>query len=288
MKTAILAGIGRLGIPIVESLIEKNWRIAVSYRSGQKSEQTVRQLVDQFGKNAMIGVPADIVQMDSAQGFVQTVINQWGRVDAVITIASSYPTEQNHWQRWQTGGGVTDVDWTFYQSNFILCRNAIIAAIDAMRSPDGGSVISFSDARSMLYFDDQLLEPYAPWASITNVTLQDAKAHGLQRLASLAPVRQINPYTLAKTDLAYLTRVLALDLGKRNIRVNTLAPGPILPPPGYDETSGSGIISQTVLNRWGGATPIVRAVEYLLEDDYVTGQILNVDGGFALKQTFLK
>lgn len=286
MKTAILAGIGRLGVPIAKRLIEKNWRLAVSYRQGHESERTVCQLIDQFGESAMIGVPADIVQMDGAQQFVQAVMDRWGRLDAVITIASSYPTEQNHWRRWQAGGGVTDADWAFYQSNFILCRNVILAAVDMIRYPAGGTVICFGDARSMLYFDGRILEPYMPRAGIVNVTPQDAKEYGLQRLAAVAPARHINPYTLAKIDIAYLTRVLALDLGKRNIRVNALAPGPILPPPDSDGTSGEGIANLTALGRWGGTDPIVRAVEYLIEDDYVTGEILKVDGGLILRQTF--
>ena len=46
MKTAVFAGIGRLGVPVVESVVRRGWQAVVSYRAGHASEATVQKLVD--------------------------------------------------------------------------------------------------------------------------------------------------------------------------------------------------------------------------------------------------
>lgn len=85
-------------------------------------------------------------------------------------------------------------------------------------------------------------------------------------------------YHLSKRMLFSLTRMLALELAPR-VRVNGIAPGLILPPPGKD-TSYLEALSDTVpLNRHGSADDIVRAVQFLVHSDFVTGQVIYVDGG---------
>lgn len=87
-------------------------------------------------------------------------------------------------------------------------------------------------------------------------------------------------YSTAKSGLAMLTRSLARELGPE-VRVNGIAPGPILwPDAGLDETIKSEIISKTLLKRSGSPDDIVRAVLFFAQDaPYITGQILAVDGG---------
>jgi NAD(P)-dependent dehydrogenase (short-subunit alcohol dehydrogenase family) len=285
MKTAIFTGIGRLGVPVVERLADKGWRVVVSYRPGRGSEQTVQGLTEQYPETVS-GVPAEVTAPHAAAEFVRVVAERAGQIDAVINIASDYPSEADHWQRWKAGGEVTEADWAFYPSNFTLYRNVILAAVPHLKQAGGGCIINFGDARSMQYFDGNILDPYADVGGIVQVELSHVKQIGLQRLQAVAPARHINPYTLAKIDLAYLTRVLAINLGGDNIRVNTIGPGPILPPPDSDGTNQQVVADQTALGRWGGTDPIVRAVDYLLEDDYVTGEILKVDGGLNICQRF--
>jgi NAD(P)-dependent dehydrogenase (short-subunit alcohol dehydrogenase family) len=148
------------------------------------------------------------------------------------------------------------------------------------------SIINFGDARSLQFFDERVLDPYEGQGGILCADTQQIKKAGLERLAQLAPLRHINPYTLAKIDVAYLTRKLALDLGPQGVRVNAIAPGPMIPPPDSDGKAVDSIAQQTCLGKWGGLEPVVKAVDYLLDDDYVTGEILKVDGGLYLSQTF--
>ncbi|MHC5083069.1 MAG: SDR family oxidoreductase, partial [Planctomycetota bacterium] len=232
------------------------------------------------------GIAAEIAKPDAATEFVRAGIEAFERIDALINIASDYPTEQGHWQRWQNGGGVTDADWDYYDSNFTLYRNVIVSLLKMQEDCAGLSIINFGDARSMQFFDESICDPYEGAGGILTVSTEQAKAVGLARIARLAPPRHVNPYTLAKIDVAYLTRKLAIDLGSRKIRINTLALGPMLPPPDSDGKNLDVIAAQTCLNKWGGTEPVVQAVDYLLENNYVTGEILKVDGGLYLHQRF--
>lgn len=85
-------------------------------------------------------------------------------------------------------------------------------------------------------------------------------------------------YTLTKKALAELTKMAALELAP-DIRVNGICPGFILLPPGADASAIEKIKQKVPLNRQGYVEPIERAVEYLLDNDFVTGQLLFVDGG---------
>jgi pteridine reductase len=92
------------------------------------------------------------------------------------------------------------------------------------------------------------------------------------------PDAEFLAYTLAKSALITLTRSLAKSLAPR-IRVNAVAPGAILPPPGEGEEYLQKLISRIPLNRTGTAKDIVRGVVYLLEASFVTGEVLHIDGG---------
>jgi pteridine reductase len=94
------------------------------------------------------------------------------------------------------------------------------------------------------------------------------------------PLPQHPVYCIAKAGLAMLTRSLARELGPQ-IRVNGIAPGPVLWPEGGLATSlKDEIVTKTLLKRSGSPADIVRAVLFFAKDaPYVTGQILVVDGG---------
>ena len=90
-------------------------------------------------------------------------------------------------------------------------------------------------------------------------------------------------YLAAKSGLQTLTRALAKELAP-DIRVNAIAPGAILEPPNLEWTSEqkNKIINSVPMARMGTEKDIVDAAIYLSEAEYVTGQILNIDGGKSL------
>ncbi|WP_411727543.1 pteridine reductase [Methyloglobulus sp.] len=90
-------------------------------------------------------------------------------------------------------------------------------------------------------------------------------------------------YSIAKAGLVAMTKILAKELGP-TIRVNAIAPGAILwPENGLSEQDKGEILQRVPLARCGSPQDIAKAVLYLVRDaDYVTGQILTVDGGRTL------
>lgn len=90
-------------------------------------------------------------------------------------------------------------------------------------------------------------------------------------------------YSIAKAGLVAMTKILAKELAP-DVRVNAVAPGAILwPESGLPELDKEEILQHVPLARCGSPEDIAKAVLYLVKDaDYVTGQIITVDGGRTL------
>ncbi len=90
------------------------------------------------------------------------------------------------------------------------------------------------------------------------------------------------PYYVSKTGMIGLTEALALELAPR-VLVNAIAPGPILQPAGMTGRENREVLRETPLSRWGGAEEIAKAVLFLIEADFITGECIRVDGGRHLR-----
>ncbi len=103
--------------------------------------------------------------------------------------------------------------------------------------------------------------------------LNIADIHGMR------PLRNYPVYSAAKAGLIMLTKALARELAPE-VRVNAVAPGPVMWPSDVDEELKHKIVDKTLLKRPGSPDDIARAVMFFAaEAPYVTGQILPVDGG---------
>ncbi|HNR34300.1 MAG TPA: SDR family oxidoreductase, partial [Candidatus Hydrogenedentes bacterium] len=90
--------------------------------------------------------------------------------------------------------------------------------------------------------------------------------------------REHASYHLSKRLLFTLTRMMAVEFAPC-VRVNGIAPGLILPPEGKDESYLAQLAATNPLNRYGSPDDVAEAVLYLLRSDFVTGQVIFVDGG---------
>ena len=90
-------------------------------------------------------------------------------------------------------------------------------------------------------------------------------------------------YSIAKAGLVAMTKILAKELAP-SVRVNGVAPGAILwPDKAFSEQERQDILQRVALKRTGAPADIAKAVWFLIKDaDYMTGQILTVDGGRTL------
>jgi pteridine reductase len=137
----------------------------------------------------------------------------------------------------------------------------------------------------------------ARWAELLDINLRTAffaaqraapalrAAHGaivnIADVGALRPWRNHTPYLVSKGGLLTLTEALAKDLAPE-IRVNAIAPGPVLLPNDWTAEQAERAARSVLLRRLGRAEDVAQAVIYLASADYVTGVILPVDGGQRL------
>src|SRR5262245_59756858 len=86
------------------------------------------------------------------------------------------------------------------------------------------------------------------------------------------------PYSVSKAALIAVNRGLA-KAHAPDIQVNAIAPGPVLFPEYYSDEQKKSAIERTLLKREGSPQDVINAVVFLIEKDYITGEIIHVDGG---------
>ena len=106
------------------------------------------------------------------------------------------------------------------------------------------------------------------------ITLLDARSRDPDTLHA--------SYGFAKRELLQLTRWLALELAP-SVRVNGIAPGLVLKPDALTRRDWSALAEASPLKRTGSSAQVIAALNYLLTNPGVTGQVLTVDGGRHLK-----
>ncbi len=153
------------------------------------------------------------------------------------------------------------------------------------------SASSFNPSTLLDFSLDELvreieINAYAPLVLARSLARQGGKGAVVNLLDS-----RINSYDathvayhLSKRMLYSVTRMLALELAPK-IRVNGVAPGLILPPEGEPETYLEEHKEENLLLRHGSVEGVAKAVKYLAEAEFVTGQLIYVDGGRNLRSS---
>ncbi len=129
------------------------------------------------------------------------------------------------------------------------------------------------------HFAINLKAPFFLCQAFAKTVSPDHRAH----IINIADWRGVRPgpdhiaYTLTKSALIAMTSSLALALAP-NIQVNAIAPGMILPPPGKDTATLQRMASKIPAQRIGSPEEIVHTVLYLVESDFVSGELIYVTG----------
>jgi NAD(P)-dependent dehydrogenase (short-subunit alcohol dehydrogenase family) len=186
---------------------------------------------------------ADLSQGEQATGLVERAAADLGRVDVLLNMASVYTSIPLENTDERAWDAVVDVD---LKAGFLCAR----AAVPFMRSAGGGRIINFTD-----------------WVA----------ASGRPRYKGYLP------YYVAKRGVIGLTEILALELAPDRILVNAIAPGPIVAPPGTTDEEYKAVEAATPLGRWGGEGEITKAVLFLIDSDFITGETIRIDGGRHIK-----
>ena len=186
---------------------------------------------------------ADVSEPAQCSRLVAAAADALGRLDILINMASVYRSVPLDHTDAALWDAVVNVDLR----GAFLCAQA---AIPHLRRQGGGRIINFTD-----------------WVA----------ASGRPRYPGYLP------YYVAKHGVIGLTEGLALELARDQILVNAIAPGPVLAPPDTTAEELTAVEAATPLGRWGGADEIVKAVRFLVESDFVTGETIRVDGGRHVK-----
>jgi NAD(P)-dependent dehydrogenase (short-subunit alcohol dehydrogenase family) len=110
------------------------------------------------------------------------------------------------------------------------------------------------------------------------------RARGAGKIINIADVageliwQAYLPYSVSKAALIAVNRGLAKAFAPQ-IQVNAIAPGPVLFPDYYSEEQKQSALDRTLLKRAGSPQDVVNAVIFLIENDYITGETIHVDGG---------
>ena len=188
-------------------------------------------------------IQADLRDGPQCAALVERAAGEFGRLDVLINMASVYSQVPFADIDEQRWDAVIDVD---LKATFLCSR----AAVPYMRQAGGGRIVNFSD-----------------WIA----------ASGRPRYQGFLP------YYVAKRGVIGLTEAMALELASERILVNAIAPGPIVAPPGTSDEEYEAVEKATPLGSWGGGGAIGRAVVFLLETDFTTGETIRVDGGRHLR-----
>ena len=143
-----------------------------------------------------------------------------------------------------------------------------------------GSVLEMSRTEWQRSLDINLTAPF--FCAQRAARLMRARGGGgivnIADLAGLEPWARYPAHSVSKAGLIMLTQVLAKALAP-DIRVNAVAPGPVEKPQGWQEDRWRKVGEHTLLKRAGSGYDVARAVVFLLEQDFITGETLVVDGG---------
>lgn len=108
---------------------------------------------------------------------------------------------------------------------------------------------------------------------------QPGKIINLLDVVAMRPQNHHFSYTISKTGLAGLTKAMAVALAAQNVQVNGIALGAILPNVNDDPALFARLAEKIPVQRTGSPADVAQAMLYLLDADFVTGEIIRVDGG---------
>lgn len=238
-RVVLITGARRVGGRLALDLARRGARVALTYLTGRVAIDRVADDVRALGAEALT-IPADLSRGDEAEAAVAAVVAHFGRLDALINMASVYTRTPFDALR------PVDFD-AMIAANLATAYHTSVAAGRRMRQqapiaagrPLHGKIVTVGD-----------------WAADR-------------------PYRDYLPYLVAKGALATLTLGLAAELAP-DVAVNLVQPAMIDPPPDLDEAG----LAATPLAVAGSADDANRLILYFLEGtDFATGTIARVDGG---------
>jgi NAD(P)-dependent dehydrogenase (short-subunit alcohol dehydrogenase family) len=249
-KVAIVTGATKgIGRVIAARLAAEGARVVVAGRSVQRGEEVAAGIRERGGAASF--VPVDVSDETQVEALIARTVETYGPLTTLVNNAASTDLLQ------RGDDSVANVDLASWEmviritltGTMLMCRQAIPRMIDA----GGGSIVNISS---------------------------DSSLHAAEGFAA---------YGAAKSGVNSLTRSIAVECGRHNIRANTIVVGLILPPQAVgmfesDPSLDAKLRAGRTLPRLGRREDVAGAVVYFASDDaeYVTGTMLPIDGGGSI------
>lgn len=242
-KTAIVTGGSRgIGRAIAVCLAAEGANVAVIYAGNTAAAEETLQAITDKGGNA-ISIQCDVANEDAVTAMVKQVKEQFGSVDILVNNAGI--TRDGLLMRMKTADWQAVLDTNLTGTFF--CTKAVTKFMMKQRS---GAIVNLT--------------------SVVGLTGNAGQAN----------------YAAAKSGIIGFTKSVAKELASRGIRANAVAPGCI-------DTDMTAVLSDAVkeemlktipLGRVAQPEEVAKAVLFLVSDcaSYITGQVLNVDGGMVM------
>ncbi len=241
-RAALIAGGARIGAAVAGALARRGCDLALAYRRSRESAEAAARDARSRGVKA-VALRADLTSERDVARLFSRAEKELGRLDILVNLASLYrPTP---FQGLKASGQARDPWRESLDTDLRAAYWLSLKAAALMRRRGAGRMVHFTD-----------------WVA----------ASGRPRY------KDHLPYYVAKAGIKGLVESLALELAPE-VLVNAVAPGPILAPPDLGRAEEQEVLKNTPLRRWGGAGEIAKAVLFLIETDFVTGECLRVDGG---------
>lgn len=242
-KTAVVTGASRgIGRAIALLLASEGAKVTVNYSGSQQRAEEVVQEIEANGGQA-IAVQADVTSADSVKELMAKTLEAFGTIDLLVNNAGI--TKDNLLMRMKEDEWDSVIDTNL--KGVFLCTKAVSRQMMKQRA---GRIVNL--------------------ASVVGIAGNPGQAN----------------YVAAKAGVIGLTKTTAKELAARGITVNAVAPGFIT----TDMTEALGddmkeqLLSGIPLGSLGEPQDVAKAVAFFLSDDasYITGQVLNVDGGMVM------
>jgi 2-deoxy-D-gluconate 3-dehydrogenase len=240
---SIVTGGGRgLGYGIGLALAGAGSNLVIVSRSHNELERASREIMEET-KRKVVPLPLDLTKEGGVEGLVKAVLQEFGRIDVLVNNAG-----------------------TTVRKPFI-----------EITEKEFDDVVGLN-LRAVFFLTQAVVREM--------VRQKKGKIINIASLGSQIGLRNISAYTATKGGIASLTRTLALELAPHNIHVNALAPGyyrtQLTEALFRDEEGSRWVLSRIPLGRPGVPNDLAGAAVFLASSasDYVTGQILFVDGGW--------
>ena len=243
-KVAVVTGASRgLGRAIAEELAANGAKVVVNYNASAEAAAAVVAAIEADG-GAATAVQPDVSQLSEAQALMKTAVETYGHIDILVNNAGTTRDMLLPMMKEDDWDVVLD---TNLKSVFNCCK---AVSRPMIRRKQGGRIINIS--------------------SVVGIIGQGGQTN----------------YAASKAGVIGFTKALAKELGSRQITVNAIAPGFF--PTALTEDLPEKMVSQMMalipLGRWGKLPEVAYLAAFLASDraNYITGQVINVDGGIAM------